>query len=170
VAAAKKSPRGTIYAYEPFADSFELLTENIRLNQVGNVSAFPYAVGASVRPMHLNLGTGVPVLHSTVANESDASGPVVSVKGTSLDEVFQVHSIERCDLLKIDCEGAEFDILFNAHPHTLARINRICLEYHNGATPFSHPDLVRFLERGDFNVAVRPSPVHAHTGLLYAIK
>ncbi len=92
------------------------------------------------------------------------------VQATTLDAVFRVHDIERCDLLKIDCEGAEFDILFHACSDTLHRINRICLEYHNGLTPFTHSDLVRLLQSNGFSVAVQPSPVHPHTGYLYAFK
>lgn len=41
------------------------------------------------------------------------------------------HRIDKIDLLKLDCEGAEWEILPAAEP-VLPRIRQICLEYHNG--------------------------------------
>jgi hypothetical protein len=35
-----------------------------------------------------------------------------------------------CDLLKLDCEGAEFDALLSADDETLRRAQRIILEFH----------------------------------------
>jgi hypothetical protein len=37
--------------------------------------------------------------------------------------------LERIDLLKMDCEGAEWDILPEAEP-VLPRIRQICMEFH----------------------------------------
>lgn len=168
IAAARQSRSGVVYAYEPFPESLELLKENIALNHVTNVKTSPLAVGAGAAEMRLKTATGLPVLHSTAGEDDNAEGDAIPVPGTSLDEVFRAQGIEHCDLLKIDCEGAEFDILLHVSCATLARVKRICLEYHNGATRFVHTALVRLLEQNGFAVRVRANPVHAHTGLIYA--
>jgi len=36
----------------------------------------------------------------------------------------------RADLLKLDCEGAEYDILFSAEAAVYDRINSVRMEYH----------------------------------------
>jgi FkbM family methyltransferase len=169
VSAAKKCLNGKVYAFEPFPESFFLLKENISLNRLANIVACPYAVGAKVERMWLNTSSGVPVLFSSVMDDGAGSN-AISVQGINLDEIFKTFQLDQCDMLKIDCEGAEYDILFHADALTLVKINRICLEYHNGITRFEHTDLVRFLEHHGFSVALRPSPVYAHTGLLYASK
>ena len=49
-------------------ESFRLLQENLRLNGIRNVQAFPLAVGARSGPMQLQTTTGVAVQHSTASS------------------------------------------------------------------------------------------------------
>ncbi|MDE3091432.1 MAG: FkbM family methyltransferase, partial [Chloroflexota bacterium] len=53
VGVAKEHPRSVVYAYEPFPESFALLQENLRLNQIENVTAYPCAIGAQSGSLHL---------------------------------------------------------------------------------------------------------------------
>jgi FkbM family methyltransferase len=168
IAAAKKCGEGIVYAYEPFPESFELLGQNLTLNRVRNVIAHPHAVGSSTEVMHLNTASGVPVLYSTAIDHAQAGEDDVLVETTTLDKIFETCSIEACDLLKMDCEGAEYDILFHTSVDTLHKIKRICLEYHDGVTEHSHLDLIDFLENQGFTVITNQNPVHKHTGLLFA--
>jgi hypothetical protein len=69
----------------------------------------------------------------------------------------------------MDCEGAEYETLFNTSPATLAKIKHICLEHHDGVTPYSHVDLIRFFEQNGFTAKRIPNPVHRDLGLLYAM-
>jgi len=170
ITAAKKCPNGVVYAYEPFRESFELMQENILLNHALNVTAYPCAVAGSLGPMQLKTGAGVPVLYSTAMDDGHTGKHDAIVQATTLDRIFETLHVEKCDLIKIDCEGAEYEILFYTSPSTLQRIERICLEYHNGITKYTHLDLVTFLESNDFSVIAKPSPVHSHTGLLFASK
>ena len=50
---------------------------------------------------------------------------------TTLEQIYSDGEIEQCDLLKIDCEGAEYEILFGASSELLDRTRRMALEYHN---------------------------------------
>ena len=67
VNAAWRQPDRKIAAFEPFIESFGLLQENLRLNSIRNVQAFPLAVGARSGPMQLQTSTGVAVQHSTAS-------------------------------------------------------------------------------------------------------
>ena len=40
--------------------------------------------------------------------------------------------IEKVDLLKMDCEGCEYDVLMNLKREELAKIRSMVVEYHNG--------------------------------------
>jgi hypothetical protein len=100
-----------------------------------------------------------------------ASSPVaatVDVPCTSLDRVLSDAGLSRCDFLKIDVEGAEYSILLGASDEALSAFRRVCLEYHDGVTPYSHADLVRFLQDKGYQVRTHSNPVHGHLGLLYA--
>ena len=166
VSVAKNHPGSTIYAYEPFPESFGLLLENVRLNQIENVKAFPQAIGAQTGSMQLHAVSAEAVQQSTVAPV--AGGQAIQVESIALDEVLTRLKLPRCDYLKMDCEGAEYSVFFNASPATLGKIDRICLEYHDGVTSHSHEDLVRLFELNGFEVDCTPNPAHADLGLLYA--
>jgi FkbM family methyltransferase len=167
ISVAYEHPSCHVYAYEPFPESYRLLEENIELNVTDNVIATPIAIGAQSDQMTL-FATGAAVQHTTTS----ASGPAeaISVQGLSLDDVFTQNTLAACDFLKMDCEGGEFDILFNASETTLKRIRNISLEYHDGVTAFSHQDLVDYLQQRGFQVKTTSNPVHGHLGFLYAYR
>lgn len=165
ICVASRYPQTVIYAYEPFLESFALLEENLSLNRVKNVKAFPYAVSSSGGSINLYAVSQNAVQHST-ALKSDMPG--TRVKSVTLDQVLS--EVTQCDYLKMDCEGAEYDILFGADDLTLQKIKRICLEYHDGVTEFSHQDLVQFLDRKGFQIRLTPNPAWRHLGFLYGVK
>jgi FkbM family methyltransferase len=165
ICVAARCPRAVIYAYEPFPESFTLLEENLALNRIRNVKAFPYAVSSREGFIDLHTASKNAVQHST-ALKSDTPG--TRVQSFTLDQV--LGEITQCDYLKMDCEGAEYDILFGANDLTLQKIKRICLEYHDGVTEFSHQDLILFLENKGFQIRLTPNPAWQHLGFLYAVK
>jgi FkbM family methyltransferase len=170
VRAARNHPRRNVAAFEPFAESFRLLEENLKLNGILNAQAFPLAVGARSGPMLLQTATGVAVQHSTAPAAGPGGASSLPVEGITLEEAFRKSGFARCTLLKVDCEGGEYDILLNASPETLHRIDRIAMEYHDGCTPHSHHELADFLRGRGFSVNLRPNPVHRHLGFLTAAR
>ncbi|NJR39752.1 MAG: hypothetical protein HC781_14175 [Leptolyngbyaceae cyanobacterium CSU_1_4] len=63
--------------------------------------------------------------------------------------------LERIDLLKMDVEGAEYDILFTCPNETLAKIQRVVMEYHEfDGEKRNRFDLARLLEAHGFHVVV----------------
>lgn len=61
------------------------------------------------------------------------------------------------DLLKLDCEGAEYAILMGASTESLARVQRIVMEYHDLDAEREH-SLGAFLGRKRFQRAVTCQP------------
>jgi FkbM family methyltransferase len=162
----RRFPNARVLAFEPFSESYALLTGNITANGVRNVTAVPNAVSSDGRPMVLQR-TGDPLQHSTQDGAEKRPGSE-QVKSVTLAEVLQTHQIARVDLLKIDCEGGEFDILLNMPDDVLARVDRISLEWHDNATTHTHTELAARLRVAGFQVRERPSPVHSYLGLMYA--
>ena len=170
VTTARLCPNSQILSFEPFPESFALLQENLKLNQVRNVTAYQKAVSNTSETLQLQIGTGVAVEHST-AKISAADDPnAIQVQAIGLSDVLDQHSMAQCDYLKIDCEGAEFEMLMNTPAATFARIKRICLEYHDHVTHYTHRDLVRLFEQHGYTVRLRANPVHSYLGMLFAAK
>jgi FkbM family methyltransferase len=168
VHAARLCPRGTVHAFEPLPDNFRRLEEHVRVNGVTNVRASQEAVAAAPGTLALYTVTGLTGQHRTTGEERGAAEPAVRVPATTLARAFEERGIARCDLLKIDCEGAEFDIVLGLEPGVLGRIARIVLEYHDHVTEHTHEELVRFLEERGFEVRIRPNPAWKELGFLYA--
>jgi FkbM family methyltransferase len=168
VRVARDCPRATVYAFEPLPESFERLQQNIRLNGVENVRAFPEAISGSDAPMPLYTVTGLSGQHRTAGHAPTSAAGSIDVPAITLARAFERHGIATCDFLKIDCEGAEFEILLRCDPATLARVRRIALEYHDAVTDHRHDELVRLLEGCGFRVTTKPSPAYHELGFLYA--
>ena len=92
------------------------------------------------------------------------------VKSISLAGALEKAELELCDLLKLDCEGAEYSILFSAPRSVLERFKYIVMEYHDNVTQYNHEDLMRFLTEQGFQVETFPNPVHAYLGYLRAMR
>jgi len=167
--AAFGHPANHVFAFEPFDESYNLLQENLRLNSAGNAQAFPEAIGSETGSITLDLSGSEPLQlqsHQLVAPELMKNIRVVPC--LSLVDAFDRLKFDYCDLLKLDCEGAEYPILMNAPQTVLRRIHRIIMEYHDRAGSYTHTDLETFLIANGFRVSTHPNFVHADLGYLYA--
>jgi methyltransferase, FkbM family len=164
--AGRQLTAGKLFAVEPFPHSVHLLRDNLALNQVTNVTVVESAIGGQDGRSGLQLVTGQAVQHSTAAIGALAGSVAVDV--VSLGTFFKEMNIQTCDYLKIDCEGAEYEILFNSSAETLSRIRRICMEVHDGMTKYSRKDMIDFLENYGFTPRLTPNPVHEELAYLFA--
>jgi FkbM family methyltransferase len=167
--AAHGHPTNQVFGFEPFNESFELLKQNLRHNRIDNVQVFQMAVAGQSGQMALDLTGGEPlqIQSSGAATTIQAEGNRLLVESVSLDDLFARHKLERCDLLKLDCEGSEYQILFNASKAALRRIQRIIMEYHDDVVGYDHRQMRSFLESKGFAVKVYDNFVHKNLGYLY---
>ncbi|HVN54094.1 MAG TPA: FkbM family methyltransferase [Anaerolineaceae bacterium] len=170
--AAAGHPRNRVYAFEPFAESFELLKENIAQNRIENVQAYPEAVWGASGNLLLDLSGGEPLQLQSVegAREQVKEGNRLVIC-SSLCDVLERLGIAQIDLLKLDCEGAEYPILLQTGERALAalgKVQRIVMEYHDGISAYSHADLEKFLREYGFRVRSVVNQVHPNLGYLYA--
>lgn len=127
--AASMAPDGRVFSFEPEPANFELLSENVRLNGFGHVKIFSRAVGGSAGPraLHYSRNPDTTGGHSLLGNGE----PSITVDCTTLDRIVADHALERIDFLKLDCEGAELELLRAASPGSLAKLRRGALEVHS---------------------------------------
>ncbi|MBA4383841.1 MAG: FkbM family methyltransferase [Anaerolinea sp.] len=166
--AAKQTPHGRLIAVEPYPPSVSLLRSNIEKNHVYNVELFAGAIAASSGLTTLQVEQGSIVQNSTAVNQKSGQG--VEVKTASLDDLFAQYDISKCDYLKMDCEGGEYEILFSTSAQLLAKIERICMEVHDGMTSHNREDMIKFLEKSGYHTRLTINPVHAELAYLYAEK
>ncbi|WP_197097623.1 FkbM family methyltransferase [Pelagovum pacificum] len=159
VLAASLAPDGVVHAYEPFADSFALLGRNLRRN--GITTATIHNEAAAARD-----GTRA-LLPGRARAGMQVFGPGEGIEATSLARILDRLPGRRCDFMKIDCEGGEFDLILNGADQ-LHRVDRIALEYHEALTNHTSDELIACLRSEGFVVRRARNPVHANTGFLFA--
>lgn len=164
---ALRCPASRVHAFEPSPSAYALLSENVRHNGVRNVQTYPLAVGAYDGKARLDTSSPLTVLHRLADHGGEGGGPGLEVACRRLDTLFDELQIERCDFLKIDCEGGEYDLLEGVNEATLSRIRRICLEHHPRLTR-SHESLVELLGEAGFTTRLTPGPAFQQAGFLYA--
>ena len=71
----------------------------------------------------------------------------------TLPQIFDMFHLEKIDFLKMDCEGSEYDILYNLETSLYAKIKLISLEFHDLNTlKQSGNSLASFLSKQGFNI------------------
>jgi FkbM family methyltransferase len=139
---AKRHPDVRIHAFEPHPLNYENCVDNLRLNDVSNVQPYRRAVTADGRALVLS-GLSTNTGGASAAFEmtgSIASGPVESM---TLDDIFDemLAPGQRCRLLKIDCEGLEYEIL--PHARALDRVDYLVAEFHEAPSSVNGVNDVR---------------------------
>ena len=168
--AAALRPDSQVAAFEPYPQSFVLMQENLRLNKVPNVRAFEKAIGAASGELVLDLTRGEPLQIQSSAAQAAQIENGLAVDALSLADAFAMLEMDSCDLLKLDCEGAEYAILFNTPGPVLELVKRIVMEYHDNVVEYTHRDLTRFLNEQGFEVETFRNPVHSYLGYLRAVR
>jgi len=165
--AAKSCPAATIYCYEPEQNNFSSLTRNIAINHLQNrVNAFQCAVASSSGPREI--AVNLSPLHSLLA--CSEGGRRQSVNCVTLSEIIEDLPLEKIDLLKLNCEGAEYEILGNCARDHLDRIRNIRLEYHVLDTEKNNGDsLCRLLEESGFTIE-RFTRYKGESGFIWACR
>ncbi len=148
--AAYLADLGRVYAFEPCSSHFDLLKENVQRNRLANISIFNCAIWGSTQQLELLYSfNDEPERTSMYDIGGDKKELVAAV---TLEEVFHRNAIVTCDFLKIDCEGGEYEILYNTPDHILKSIKRIAMEWHRFDTTHAPERLARFLVEKGFTL------------------
>jgi len=163
--AAKFAKKGKVYSFEPFQENFQLLKHNIELNNIKNIETFNLAIAKKEGKMNLfiSTNTGGHSIYNLPGHTKE-----IGIQTITLDKIIDQKNIKNIDFLKMDCEGAEYDILFNCKDKTLSTIKKISMEYHNIDEKFNIKALKNFLESKNFIVEFKPG--FSGVGMLYAKK
>ena len=164
-------PDVVLYAFEPYPNSCELLKRNLALNGVDNVYVNQKAIWSTSGDLHLNLETGEPLQFTSQEKSAEAMGANrVVVEALSLADMFRDETLKKIHLMKMDCEGAEYEILLNTPPMILERIERIIMEVHDINPVRTRTELIGFLETQRYRVSHYPNKVHENLGYLFATR
>lgn len=154
-----------IYTFEPHIGNYELLKENLKNNRIKNVYPKNLAVSDSVGEMELQLSK--EDLNHSLIKAIEPTGIIQKIQTTTLERIFQKNRIEKCDLLKLDCEGGEFKIIYSANEALFKKISSIFLEYHDWCGEGTGADLKNYLTKMGYKVEKYPNNKKPQLGFLW---
>lgn len=111
-----------VYAVEPQANNLHLLNKNIQNNPTESIVVINNAIWHKEEMVSISNRGG----NSSIVDLEEDKSDVLAI---TLESLFLKYNIEEVDVMKIDIEGAEFDLIINTPDETLAKINRIVLEF-----------------------------------------
>ena len=162
---SQKYPQSKIYSFEPEIENFKIQQNNIQINRIHNIFPNNFAVSNVSGNIEFYLNEDDYAGHSLIKN----NGKKIIVKSVTLEDVFKENEIENCELLKLDCEGTEYDIIMNLNENFLNRIKNICIEYENlENVDYALSDLIEKLQSNRFLVKLHK--ITNNNGYLYAKK
>lgn len=163
-----------IYSFEPVVTTYNQALYNLELNAAisAKIEAFNFGLGGSTRTEKVLYNSqakgncGIRRELSMVVDQKDASEIEINIKNVQevLPDLFAKHPKLK-KVLKIDCEGAEYEILQKLNDSNLfVDIDVLLIEWHDkGATL-----LEELLVANNFSVISRY--LTSITGMIYAFK
>lgn len=152
VYAASQAKKGRVFIFEPLTENFAAIKKNIRLNRIKNIHPIQLAVASKKGTQKFYVfddeNSGTSNLYKL------DNGHEIKVKTITLPEVIKKHKIKRIDFMKIDCEGAEYEILFTLPKEIIDSIGKVSMEYHEGVTKYGRKDLLAFFKKHGFETRV----------------
>ena len=124
ISSKRVGANGKVVAIEAHPNNFEMLNRNIKLNQLTNVVPLNYAVYSKETKIKLYLPdeeSGYTMHHSIMPNyvftkyKDKTEDKFVEVSANTLDYFLQMKEITDVNWVKIDVEGAEFEVLKGSH-------------------------------------------------------
>lgn len=119
-----------VISIEPISASYNTFLKNIHRLGLTNITTYKKIVaekGNQFLPVSLNSNAGA----NSMYNVSDNYEVVETITFADIMNQIQGHDI----LLKLDCEGGEYDVIMNASIENMIRINEIMMEIHTDLHP-----------------------------------
>ena len=155
-----------VYGIEPMKESYDLGLYNVKINHFEDkVQLMNAALGIATGELELTVSSRDPNSNSVEPTETVKKKGIIFdskriVKSISIRDIIARYGLSKIDLLKMDCEGCEYDVFRNIEDETISRIRNIILEFHDGIQ-----FLAEFLEKMGYSVTYEHS---TGTGILKA--
>lgn len=140
-------PKCIVHAFEPDEKNFSILQQNVQVNNLKGVHIYTAAVWTHDGCVNFD-ADGSEASH--INEKAKAIGQVSSVRLQSI-----LASFKEIDFLKIDIEGAEWDVLRDC-ASDLKHVNNLFFEYHGKSFHTGKlNDLLQIVDAAGFHVYIR---------------
>jgi len=146
-------PGSRIVAIEPDQKNFGLLTKNLFDSKSKMIETINCAMAHEEGAQKLFKGRSInsSLIENYALNPLNAEYELTKVM--SLQGILASKQLDHVDFMKLDCEGAEYDILLRASDETLSKIKTISMEFHDMLNPdFTANKLYKRLSNAGYKI------------------
>lgn len=158
------NPKIQVQAYEPEEENYKSLKLNLKNNRVKNIISKNIAIASDSNGRELNVNSDSHN-HSFFFSKSTIKKQKINTN--TLEKILEnkVH----CDLVKIDTEGAEYEILLTTPEEILKKVDCYYIEYHKH-NDYSPIQIKQLFEKIGYKVNIKTSHYDKDLGFILATK
>lgn len=153
-----------IYAFEPEGENAQILAKHLKLNHIRGVKIFQQALAGKSGKQDFYISADT---HNHSLIKPDNFKAKISVAAVGLSDFLNNYNLQRLSLLKMDIEGAEFQVLQNLKEEDWLKLENILLEYHD-ETGQNYQQLAELIRRYGFSLEILPSHYDPKLGFILA--
>jgi FkbM family methyltransferase len=156
-----KIKNAQIYAYEPISGNVERMRGIAAANQTFARCVIIHSAAVTGKPsemlrMYAQDMVDNQVVASSLQGFNSDNTKELWVPAVSLADILSKIAQTNVDLLKMDCEGSEYDIIGNTPPDLLRRIERMLIEVHDIDNQNNIQEFSEYLVRLGYTVKHAP--------------
>jgi len=142
---ASNFKKAKIFTFEPDRENYNILNQNIKLNNIKNVYAKNLAISDYIGKGFLkkeNMNTDAYFLENV-------KGKKFNCDVSTLESAIKKFGIKKIDILKIDIEGGEYKLFLHKQTlnYILSNIHYIFMEYHDINKKYNFGTIKNLIER-----------------------
>ena len=158
-----------VYAYEPIQSNYELFKKNIAINPAlqDKIHLFNKAVTGTPREaveLFMETASDNSVIASVYADFDTQNKHTIKVPAISLRQIVTENNLGHIDLLKVDCEGSEYPIIYETPDEVWEKIDMLTIEVHNLDAEKRNVDFLhKFLQQKGYTATIEPAHSNCFT-------
>lgn len=148
-----KYPEASVFTYEPMPFNFNQLAKYRQENSEFNWTIEKLAVADNKKGLTLYSSTVDSFSTMATVFKDKGRNMKINVPTLTLNDLIEINQLKSIDILKLDCEGAEYSIIYATTEHNLSIIKKISIETHIGdSDKKNHHALVEYLRSKGFSL------------------
>mgnify|MGYP000417874138 CR=1 FL=1 len=156
-------PNAKVFAFEPIAANFQLLEQYQQQHPQFDLHVYHQAVNGDGAPLTLHYDAKDAYTTAATLFNAPDQPDAIKVPSTTLPAIMEAHKLAVIDWLKLDCEGAEYDIIYQTPKEVLDKVQQLSIETHIGPTPEQQQaHLAAFLQQQGFIIKQQGSKIWAY--------
>lgn len=161
-----------VYCFEPSPKTCNVIKSNFNFNNLIIEEAAVSSQDGYIDFFEFNSNSIGSSIFSTPHLSTPENVEKITCKSINFNNYIKTNNIEKIDYFKIDCEGAEYEIIESLDEQYLTNnVNKICLEYHFNKNGKINTILDK-LKKCNFNVNFEfgDHQINDELGIIYAYK